>query len=289
MVTLGTTADWVAITEDAVWVGSTNPNAVHRIDPGTGEVLARVDVPGQPGAGLTVGLGSLWVPLCTERPSLAKVDYKLGSLTAVYSSVGPAQPEGGITTGAGSVWLMIDALGTLARIDPEDGSITDTAQLPAGSYNPLFHDGLVWVTQADGAVVSVFDPLSMRVRATVATGPSPRFLAGAYGAVWTLNRGDGTLTRVDERRWQCTATVELDTPGLGGDIAVGGGLVWTTVRGVPLSAVDGTNGTLRCQWAGPGGDSVGVGHGAIWLVNCRAGQLARIDLVQAIHQSGIWR
>jgi hypothetical protein len=31
---VGKTADWVATTTDAVWVGSTGPYAVHRIDPG---------------------------------------------------------------------------------------------------------------------------------------------------------------------------------------------------------------------------------------------------------------
>src|ERR1700736_5269805 len=42
------TADWVAITEDAVWVGSTGPNAVSQIDPRTNTLVATVHVPGEP-------------------------------------------------------------------------------------------------------------------------------------------------------------------------------------------------------------------------------------------------
>jgi len=47
---------------------------------------------------------------------------------------------------------------------------------------------------------------------------------------------------------------------------------------VPLSAVDGATGTLLCQWVGPGGDSLGIGHGAIWLTDYDAGTVSRIDL-----------
>src|SRR5438128_2003709 len=49
---VGKTADWVAITEDAVWVGSTGPNAVSQIDPRTNTLVATVHVPGEPCAGL---------------------------------------------------------------------------------------------------------------------------------------------------------------------------------------------------------------------------------------------
>src|SRR5262245_1320621 len=63
---VGETADWVAITPDAVWVGSTGPHAVHHIDPKSNKIVASVMLPGEPCAGLAVGFGSLWVPLCTK-------------------------------------------------------------------------------------------------------------------------------------------------------------------------------------------------------------------------------
>jgi virginiamycin B lyase len=48
-----------------------------------------------------------------------------------------------------------------------------------------------------------------------------------------------------------TATITLGIPGPGGDITWGAGSIWTTVSGVPLTAVDGkTNQVLR-QWIGP--------------------------------------
>src|SRR6201995_38307 len=70
---LGKTADWVAVTADAVWVASSGPFAVNRIDPEATRRVARVRLPGAACAGLAVGARSLWVPLCTKKPSLAKV------------------------------------------------------------------------------------------------------------------------------------------------------------------------------------------------------------------------
>jgi hypothetical protein len=59
-------------------------------------------------------------------------------------------------------------------------------------------------------------------------------------------------------------------------------MVWTTVSKVPLSVVDGLTATLRCQWEGPGGDSLGIGHGAIWLTDYYAGTISRIELADAL-------
>jgi virginiamycin B lyase len=277
---VGKTADWVAITADAVWVGSTGPFAVHRIDPQTNKLAASVILPGEPCAGLATGFGSLWVPMCTAVPSLAKVDLAANRLTTVFD-VGPAAAEGGITTGAGDVWLIVDKAGTLARIDPATGAIRRTIKVPAGSYNPYFSDGHIWVTRASGAELTRVDAATGAVLATVRTGPNPRFLTGAAGAIWTLNQGDGSLTRVYAKSLEAT-TLALGTPGKGGDIAGGAGMVWTTMPEVPLSAVATGSKTLQCQWAGPGGDSLGIGFDAIWLTDYHAGTIARIALKDAL-------
>jgi virginiamycin B lyase len=278
---LGKTADWVSITPDAVWVGSTGPFAVHRIDPRTNRRVARVQLPGEPCAGLASGFGSLWVPLCGPAPLLAKVDLKSNSLISVFRT-GPAAAEGGVAVSPDSVWLITDKLGSLARIDPDNGLVRDTTHIPAGSYNPFYNDGQIWVTRADGSEVTSVDAATGAVLATVPTGPGPRFLTAGAGAVWTLNQGDGSLTRIDTRTNQATKTIALGIPGHGGDISFGNGMVWTTVSKVPLSVVDGATAALRCQWAGPGGDSLAIGHGAIWLTDYHAGTISRIELDDAL-------
>lgn len=278
---VGRTADWVAITADAVWVGSTGPNAVHRIDPQTNQLVASVALPGEPCAGLATGFGSLWVPMCTQAPSLAKVNLITNQLTAVFA-IGAAAAEAGITTGSDSVWLLVDKAGSLARIDPSSGTIRQTIRVPPGSYNPFFSDGRIWVTRVDGAELTSVDAATGTVLATARTGPNPRFLTAGGGAIWTLNQGDGTLTRVDARTKKATTTIALGTPGHGGDIGFGGGVVWTTMPNVPLSAVSSATSALLCQWVGAGGDSLGIGHDAIWLTDYHLGTISRIPLNDAL-------
>ena len=280
---LGEKADWVAVTDDAVWIGTVGPNALQKLDPATGAVSGVVELPGKPLAGLTLGFGALWAPLCGEAPAVARIDLATDALAGLYPV--PFVPaEGGVTAGAGSVWLAIDDQGTLARVDPYSGAIRHRIRTPAGSYNPLFHDGLVWLTHSEGNCVSVVDPDANAVIEQIETGPGPRFIGAGADSIWTLNQGDGSLTHIHARTKTALSTEQLATPGMGGDIAVAAGMVWTSVRGVPLSATDIMTGKLVRQWEGPGGDSVGIGHGAIWLIYCRGGEVSRIDLATALAQ-----
>jgi DNA-binding beta-propeller fold protein YncE len=138
------------------------------------------------------------------------------------------------------------------------------------------------VTRADGSEVTSVDAATGKILATVPTGPGPRFLTAGAGAIWTLNQGDGTLTRIDTGTKQATGSIALGTPGHGGDISFGHQMIWTTVANFPLSVVDGATATLRCQWTGPGGDSLGIGHGAIWLTDYHAGTISRIEIEDAL-------
>lgn len=273
---VGATADWVTIAAKKVWVGSTGPNAVNEIDPKTNAVFA-VALPGRPCAGLAADRTSVWVPLCGPTPQLARVDLRTRRISGIFP-VGPPAGEGGIALGAGSVWLVTDKTGSLARIDPATGTVQQVIQLPAGSYNPVFSDGMLWVTRVDGADVSVVDPRTNTIAASIPVGPNPRFTAAGAGAVWTLNQGDGTLSRIDTRRREAAAAQPLETPGHGGDVAFFDRRVWTTMMKTPLTASDAKTGAPLCQWKGDGGDSLNVGHGAVWLTNLRAGTVSRIPL-----------
>ncbi|MEJ1962138.1 MAG: hypothetical protein WDO56_11590 [Gammaproteobacteria bacterium] len=282
--------DWIKLTPSSVWVGSKAPFAVSEIDPKTNRVVT-VELPGDPCGGLGADADNLWVPLCGATPKLAKVDLKTRTLSAVFD-VGPGRPEGGIAVGAGSVWLMIDTQGTLARIDPATGSITGKVQLPPGSYNPLFSEGRLWVTRADGAELTVVDARTTKVVDHVPTGQHPRFLTAGAGAVWILNQGDGSLSRIDVAKRRPVETVPLQTPGPGGDIAYADGRVWTTMMKTPLTAVDAARSVVLCQWKGAGGDAIGVGHGAIWLTDLPTGTVLRIalsDLPKACRAAGSGR
>ncbi len=269
-------ADWVKVTSTAVWIGGKGPYAVSEIDPQTNQVT-RVELPGDPCAGLAADADSLWVPLCGKTPKLARVDLKKRELTGVFN-VGPGAPEGGIAVGAGSVWMIVDKKGSMARIDPANGSIVDTVRLKPGSYNPVFSEGRIWVTRAGGAELTIVDATTAKILGRVPIGRHPRFLTAGAGAVWTLNQAKGSLSRIDIGGRRPVVTLPLHVPGAGGDITYADGEVWVTMMKTPLTVVDASRTQTLCQWKGAGGDAVGVGHGSIWLTNLNSGTVTRIAL-----------
>jgi hypothetical protein len=276
---LGKTADWVAISPNAVWVGSTGPFAVHRIDPATNQRVASVTLPGEACAGLALGLRALWVPLCTKPASLAKVDLTDNRLLAVFP-VGPARHEGSIAASADALWLITNSRGELSRIDA-NGEVTARYHVAPGSFNAHIEGATIWISRAAGSSVSAIDAASGKVMSTTRVGPHPRFLTTGGGAVYTLNQGDGSVTRVDGASRQ-TTRIELHTPGKGGDIAFADGLIWSSMPQTPLSVLD-ANGLL-CQWHGPGGDSLNIGFGSIWLTDYTAGTVTRLSVKDALHR-----
>lgn len=276
---VGGTADWVLITDDAVWVASTKPYAVHRIDPATNRIVATVLVSGEACSGLASGFGSIWVPLCGKKPELVRIDAAKCVITATLP-IPPAGPEGGITASEDSVWLVTDKNGTLSRIDPSTNSLREKISIPSGSYNPIFSNGIVWITGVESGVLTAVDAITGKILKSVPVGLKPRFLTSGGGSVWTLNQGDGTVSRVDEKSRRVITTIQVGIPGAGGDIGYGADSVWTTVFDVPLTRIDATTNKVVRQWVGKGGDSLRFAHGSMWLTDYKKGLLLRIPIQQ---------
>src|SRR5207237_4633662 len=97
------------------------------------------------------------------------------------------------------------------------------------------------------------------------------------GAIWTLNQGDGTVSRIDVRTKKLVTNIDAGLPGSGGEIAYGEGFVWVTVFEFPLTQIDPATNKVIKQWAGSGGAAVRVGHGSVWLSNLRQQNVWRID------------
>jgi virginiamycin B lyase len=278
---VGGTADWVLITDDAVWVASTKLYAVHRIDPATNRIVATVRVDGEACSGLAYGFGSIWVPLCGNKPELVRINAAKNTISATLP-IAPAGPEGGITASDDSVWVVTDKNGTLNRIDPSTNRVRQKISIPPGSYNPISSKGIIWITGEESGVLTAVDAATGNVWDSVPVGPKPRFLISGGGSVWTLNQGDGTVSRVDEKNRKVIATIQVGVPGAGGDIGYGAASVWPTVLGVPLTRIDATTNKVVRQWAGKGGDSLRFGYGSIWLTDYKKGLLSRIPIQQVL-------
>jgi len=267
--------DWLAISPETVWVSNKPKNTIHRLDVKSGKVVAAVEVGKLPCSGLTVGFGSVWVPLCGDK-ALARVDLKTNKVVATITSA-PAHTEGGLIASPDSIWMLSEPSGTLLRIDPATNRVVAEIAVPADSFACTYGEGAVWVSSTGKNLLTRVDPNTNLVTHSIAVGPQPRFLTFGGGAVWTLNQGDGTVSRVDAKTNKLVATIELGVPGLGGEIAYGEGSVWVTVFQIPLTHIDAATNKVVKQWMGLGGDSVRVGHGSIWLTNIREQNIWRIN------------
>ena len=267
--------DWMAITQNAVWVTSSNLNHVVRLDARTNQPGTVVNV-AEPCAGLAVGFGSLWIPSCGER-KLVRVDAETGALQATIAAA-PADDEGGIAVGAGSVWLVTTKDGDLVRVDPGTNKVIAHIRLPAGSFNPAFGNGSLWVTSNAGGTLLRVDPATNKVLSETPVGPMPRFLTVGAGSIWVLNQGDGTVARVNATTGKRTALIAAGIPGHGGEITFGDGAVWATVLDYPITRIDPATNTVTGQWHGEGGDSIRIGHGSLWLTNLRGEKVWRLPI-----------
>jgi hypothetical protein len=267
--------DWMALTEDAVWVTSSSVNHVVRLDAKTNQPGVVVTVP-KPCSGLVVDFGSLWIPSCGDH-TVVRVDARTGAPQATIAA-GPADSEGGICTGAGSVWIVTSKESDLVRIDPATHKTIAHIRIPPGSFNPVFANGSIWVSSNSGGTLVRVNPETNSVVGETAVGPAPRFLTVGAGSVWVLNQGDGTIARVDAETGKRTAVIAAGIPGLGGEIAFGGGAVWATVFDFPITRIDAETNAVTGQWHGAGGDSIRVGYGSVWLTSLMGAKVWRLPI-----------
>lgn len=270
----GGSPDWISISPDSVWISNDAIGSVQRVDARTNRLIARIAVNGEPCSGLAYAFGAVWSPVCGKHPSVDRIDPRTNAVTSVFP-IHPQNSEGGITAGDDSIWLATGD-GMLSRIEPATGRVTQRIAIPSGSFNPLYANGIVWLTSGKHDELLAIDAHKGTILARIHVGPKPRFLTAAGGFVWTLNQGDGTITKIDANRRRVVATIDAHIPGHGGEITYGNGSVWATLVKTPLTRVDGRTNAILGQWYGVGGDAVRFGHGSIWLTDYSHGRIWRL-------------
>lgn len=271
----GGTPDWMAVSPDSVWVANDAIRSVQRVDARTNRITATIAVDGQPCSGLAFAFGALWTPVCGKHPSLDRIDPRTNAVTNVFP-IHPQNSEGGVTASREGVWLATSD-GALSRVDPVTGRVRQRVAIPSGSFNPLYSDGIVWLTSGEHDELLAIDSRTCKIVARTRVGSKPRFLTATGKFVWTLNQGDGTISKVDAATRRVVATIDAHIPGHGGEITQGDGSVWATLVKTPLTRVDAQTNTILGQWHGIGGDAVRFGHGSIWLTDYDHGRLWRIE------------
>jgi YVTN family beta-propeller protein len=104
----------------------------------------------------------------------------------------------------------------------------------------------------------------------------PGAIAIGEGAVWVLNRGDGTVSRIDPKSNKVSATVDVGKASGSGWIAAGEGSVWLSAPGAPLVRIDPRVNRVAQQFTGEDGGPIAVGHKALWIL-AKPDVLLRVD------------
>ena len=78
-------------------------------------------------------------------------------------------------------------------------------------------------------------------------GKNPRFLTAGAGSIWTLNQGDGTVTRVEAMNNRRVADISAGLMGKGGEIAFGFNAVWATLEQFPLTRINAVDNPLQAN------------------------------------------
>ena len=199
----------VAFGHDSVWVASSGPGTLSRVDPRTGEVAAKIEA----GRGATdvavdeasgavwVASGSFFVGEGSEHNKLTRVDAATDRVVAEIP-IAAREPEGGayrVAVGEGAVWAQ-GVSGGLFKVDPATDEVVAERDLGDYSSDLAVYGGSVWATAQVSVGTRLYrvDPQTTRVVASE-HGPDPS--EGGYGGLYgELVAGGGYVWFQSENR-----------------------------------------------------------------------------------------
>lgn len=255
-------ADFAVASGDGVWVTGVQPGAV-RYDDVSGDITARTPIRGSVGQALEESGGEVLVP--TGGPSaLLRIDAVSGEVRSRVELPGSPVSEGVVGADGDAAYVLMDPLEpTLAVV--EGARVTGTIPAPAAATAVRAAFGALWVPTSVGTVER--HDLESGEWTSIPVGPRPRFLDVGFGAVWVMNQGDGSVTRIDGRTAETeTIPVTGDTIG-GGDLTTGAGAVWLRTD-TAVARIDPDTRTVT-HWIDlpPGSGSVAATDRALWITN----------------------
>jgi hypothetical protein len=204
-----------------------------------------------------------WVA-CKEQARLVRISLPGGRKTA---TVQVDEPVIAVAVGFGAVWAL-DSGSTLYRLNPRTARITRRIQTGAGAaYNIWIGGGAVWVADDQSARVLRISPSTNRVAARIAVGDGPSDIVFAGSRAWVIAHRVNTVFRID---LATNAVTRLATVGGGNAaaerLAMLGGSLWMTGRGVQLLEADPETGEVRREVdIGGTGIDIVAAAGALWV------------------------
>jgi YVTN family beta-propeller protein len=168
------------------------------------EVLPDIDVGSSP-LSVAFGNGSAWVTN-EDDGTVTRIDGESGKPLGRPIEVG--EKPSNIRLGAGSVWVANSGSDTVSRIDPRTNSEEEEIKVGRRPTGVRVGEGSVWVSNTEDGTVSRIGLKSHEVEQVITVGNEPAGIAiePEVQAVFVVNSGDNSLTRIDAR------TGEVDGP-----------------------------------------------------------------------------
>jgi len=190
----------VAVGAGGVWIGRNDRQAVIRLDPASGRVVATIPV-GFHVFNLAADAASVWV-VSFEDNMVARIDPTTNAVTVRQSLL---HEPSAVLLADGSAWISRSGNATVVRLDAVTGALQ--AEIPVGRRPlPLVAgSGSIWVRCEQDSTVSRIDPSTNRVVADIPVDPfygldGVDSMAANAGGVWisglTLQWIDASTNRV---------------------------------------------------------------------------------------------
>jgi streptogramin lyase len=278
----------VAFGAGSVWVACPRLEAVQRIDPETGRVVAQIAFPGVRMHTVTASDEAVWAIALPD--SIGRRIDPATNRVAARVPFGVEAPY--LWAAAGALWIADDSGRAIVRLDPATNRVV--ARYPVGDGPAGFAtDGRsVWILNHRENSLDRIDIASGTVtRLASGLGPADNAaaerIALAAGSLWITGRGLD-LMRVDPNTGAVLGRTEIGPAGI--DVAASGGSVWVASyeavaepRGDPvlgaLHRIDPATGTVVATsepTAQTFADGFAVGGGHLWMVDSVHGLLLRL-------------
>lgn len=197
------------------------------------------------------------------------------------------RPHGVLVDRQGIVWTTGNGNGTIGRLDPANGKMTEY-RTPSGGGGPhtlvITDDGsTIWFTMQSGDKVASLDTRSGAIKEYPTSGGPYGLALDKAGNIWFCRMGDNKLGKLDPKTAKLSE-VDMGSRSRPRRVATApDGMLWVTLYGNgKLAKVDPAAMKVVKEYALPGGDAgpyaVTVdGGGMVWANEINADTVVRLD------------
>ncbi len=275
----------VAFADGSIWVASTIGGVVQRVNPGTNQIVAEVDVGARPVTLVTVG-DELWVSVLNDDPPSDDEIVQIDTAADRPGDRVQVPVHHNVAVGGGLIWVQ-DLDGQLRAADPDVTSVADAVAVGFGPVTLAANDAAVYGVRSGGTVwrwpTGGGDLLEADLDVTV---PGRSRIAATADGVWVAI--PGAVVALDPDSLEVVAEVSLPGMTLVNDLYLTDADVWLSANvfsedlalagGSVLRLDPATLEVLETRPLGPESSGVVVAEGSVWAVDQAEHVLARFPL-----------